>query len=52
MSEEINGERREHSALGLNEGENLLGSKPLEGLEVVIRDKLLVEAIAEVAHGL
>lgn len=29
MSEEINGERREHSALGLNEGENLLGSKPL-----------------------
>lgn len=24
----------------------------LEGLEIVIRDKLLVEAIAEVAHGL
>lgn len=29
VSKEINDERREHSALGLNEGENLLGSKPL-----------------------
>lgn len=29
MSEEINDERREHSTLGLNEGENLLASKPL-----------------------